>query len=395
MIGGGREGVIVSSTSEDARFLREGVIEVDAAMVGIGRDRWVSIDAAEATDERAAEIMRANRFDILPISSSGGVREYYGAKTWNDHSVIGKEALTHKDVVPLDTSIRDVIRGFATEGRLFYFLNDESRIVGLVSVTNLNARQVKLYLFGAISELEVRLGALISARVNEADLVAMTFGGTDKEKYDEVKKRYETDRANGVEVDFVEYLYLADLMRIAVAKGLHKVLGYSKTQFEKNFGSINDLRHRVAHPARSLVTGDHRVERLWKRIDRIEEALFALRLVDKACLVLCDLPVQYRVENFKKENLDLMRDRWEAITGAIERGVNLVNTFGIDRDTLTSANALIPIIYYLYQHPKVTLLGSTPFEARNAMAIRCWLTMALLNNVFGGQSDRTLGPVKE
>ncbi len=117
-------------------------------------------------------------------------------------------------------------------------------------------------------------------------------------------------------------------------------------------------------------------------------------LVMKACLVLCDLPVQYRVENFKKENLDLMRDRWEAIRGAIERGVNLVNTFSIDRDTLTSANALIPIIYYLYKHPKTTLLGSTPFEARNAMAIRCWLTMALLNNVFGGQSDRTLTEVR-
>jgi len=282
VIGGGKEGVMVNGSSDDARFLREGIVEVDAAMVGIGRGRWVSIDEAEATDERAKEIMWANRFDILPIISGGGVREYYGAKTWNDYSAISKEALTHRDVVPLNTSIRDVIRGFATEGRLFYFLSDESRIVGLVSVANLNARQVKLYLFGAISELEVRLGTLISARVGEADLVAMTFGGPNMGKYRAVKKRYEEDRASGVEADIVEYLYLSDFVDIVVAKGLYDMLGYSEGQFRESLKAIKDLRNMIAHPARSLVTGDHPVEWLWEGIDRIEEALFALRLVDMA-----------------------------------------------------------------------------------------------------------------
>lgn len=272
---------MVDGMPEDMRFLREGVVDVDAAMVGISKDRWVCIKA-EATDARPAEIMRANRFDIVPIISGGGVREYYKTDTWNEYSAISKKPLTHRDVIPLDTSVREVIRGFAMESRLFYFLSNESRIVGLVSVTNLNCRQVTLYLFGLVSELEVRLGSLISAYVTEAELVAMTFGGSEKDKYGDVKARFEEDQTNGVEVGFVEYLYLADLIRIAAAKGLHERLGYSKKRFEESIGSINDLRHRIAHPARSIVTHDHPVERLWKRIDRIEEALFALRLVDTA-----------------------------------------------------------------------------------------------------------------
>lgn len=136
-------------------------------------------------------------------------------------------------------------------------------------------------------------------------------------------------------------------------------------------------------------------EEIYGFVDRLNGDLTRKNDLDKdfvmkTCLVLCDLPVQYRVQSFNNKNLDLMRVLWTAIKDAIERGVNLVNTFGIDRDTLTSGNALIPVIYYLYRHPKTTLLGSTPFEARSSMAIRCWLTMALLNNVFGGQSDQVL-----
>jgi hypothetical protein len=115
----------------------------------------------------------------------------------------------------------------------------------------------------------------------------------------------------------------------------------------------------------------------------------------KTALVLCDLPVQYIARNFNIENLSLIEQRWERIKDAIQRGVELVNGFGIDRDTLTSVNALIPIIYYLYHRPGVTLRKSTQFDATNATRIRRWLTMAMLNNVFGGQSDSLLRDVRQ
>jgi hypothetical protein len=114
----------------------------------------------------------------------------------------------------------------------------------------------------------------------------------------------------------------------------------------------------------------------------------------KACLVLSDLSVQYRVSNFNKINLALIEKNWEAIKRAIENGVQLINDFGIDRDTLTSANALIPIIYYLYKHPKLDLLECTPSNVRNISLIRTWFTMALLNNVFGGHSDQVLSETR-
>jgi len=112
--------------------------------------------------------------------------------------------------------------------------------------------------------------------------------------------------------------------------------------------------------------------------------------VMKSCLVLSDLPVAYKVDNFTDRNLSLIESKWTGIKQAIEKAVDLINHFGIDRDTLTSANALIPLIYYLFQHPQVKIYGDTPDEVRNRTAICRWVTMSLLNNVFGGSSDSLL-----
>ena len=134
-------------------------------------------------------------------------------------------------------------------------------------------------------------------------------------------------------------------------------------------------------------------------MDRVNTQLtrrndFDKDFIMKSCLVLTDLPVAYKVQNFNNANLTTIRQHWPKIKKSVEFGVDLANSFGIDRDNLTSANALIPIIYYLFKNSGVSLRGSTPFEARNADAIRRWLIMALLNGVFGGTSDNMLRDIR-
>jgi uncharacterized protein with ParB-like and HNH nuclease domain len=134
------------------------------------------------------------------------------------------------------------------------------------------------------------------------------------------------------------------------------------------------------------------VERVNTQLTRRND--FDKDFIMKSCLVLTDLPVAYKVQNFNNTNLTTIRQHWPRIKKAIEQGVDLANSFGIDRDNLTSANALIPIIYYLFKNPGVSLRGSTPFEARNADWIRRWLIVALLNGVFGGTSDNMLRDIR-
>ncbi|MHB1563289.1 MAG: DUF262 domain-containing protein [Leptospirillum sp.] len=117
--------------------------------------------------------------------------------------------------------------------------------------------------------------------------------------------------------------------------------------------------------------------------------------VMKSCLVLLNLPVAYRVSSFTKETCSRIKERWDDVQSATRRAVDAANSFGIDENTLTSANALIPIAFYLYQHPKLTLREESAIEAANAARVRVWLLSSLFNRVFGGSSDSMLTKLRE
>ena len=262
---------------EDIYFQRESVVDINAAVVGVSSSKWKYLGEDEADENKAIALMKENRFDILPIMKEASIREYYQTNSWNNYNSVSRKYITHDDIIYFQTHIRDVIKGLANESRLFYFLGNEHKIVGLISVVNLNCRQIKIYLFSLLSELEIRLGNFIADNVTRDELMKITFDSTIKDKHEDVKARYTSDKAKGYDVPFVEYLYLSDLINVMIEKRLYSKLGYSRTFFEKHFGSLNEFRHNIAHPARSIINRADSVNKLWNKIDHIEEALFKLR----------------------------------------------------------------------------------------------------------------------
>lgn len=265
---------------DDYHFLLEGSVEINAAVVGIGKSRWVHLREDEASPERALRLMKAGRFDVIPIHRSDGlVREYYRAEKWGDLSAAVMSQIGYRDVIPLQTPIREVIRSFARppDGapRFFYFLSNEGRIAGLISVANLNSRYVQIYLFSLLCELETRLGKFVRGMNVTEDEIKRGLRG-------EQRRRFMSDRQGGLEEDAVQYMYLLDLLRFVRKRRLFGTLGYAEEGDFKRLEVINELRNYVAHPLKSLVTRAHTVERLWERIELIEDALFRLRNIDTA-----------------------------------------------------------------------------------------------------------------
>ncbi len=270
----------------DKHFVRENIVDVDAAVIGISRKAWKSFKDKEADLEKVREIMSKQRFDILPIESDSGVKEYFHTDRWNDFSSISRKQILGTDVIHYRTSLRDLIEGFASQSKQFFFLDDEEEVIGLVSIVHLNERQVKVYLFNLLSELEIRLSHFLSSRVSEETLMEMEFKISDEQNdkvlsYEKIKGNYKSDVKYGVDVSFTEYLYLSNFIRIIRKLGLHKDLGYSGKQYDK-LGSLNDLRNLVAHPNRSIITQPDSVGKLWKRIVRIEEAVDKLKNLQRA-----------------------------------------------------------------------------------------------------------------
>lgn len=134
------------------------------------------------------------------------------------------------------------------------------------------------------------------------------------------------------------------------------------------------------------------VDRLNNELDRKND--FDKDFVMRTCLVISDLDHRYKVNNFTTDALSTIQKKWPEIRVSLERTVRLVNRFGIDRDTLTSANALLPIAYFLSKIG-AALDGSTSSDASNRERIRRWLLGALLNSAFGGNSDQTIGLARQ
>ncbi len=116
----------------------------------------------------------------------------------------------------------------------------------------------------------------------------------------------------------------------------------------------------------------------------------------KSCLVLCDFSdIAFKVDNFNSQNMTKIENNWDNISRSIQSSVLLISSYGYNRDTLTSNNAVIPIAYYLNKinNPANYELSIKYKEDRNK--IFKWLTISLLKRAFGGQPDNVLRPIRQ
>lgn len=116
----------------------------------------------------------------------------------------------------------------------------------------------------------------------------------------------------------------------------------------------------------------------------------------KACLVLNDLgDIAFKVDNFNKANMKKIESNWETVCKSIRLAFKLVSSFGFNRDTLTSNNAIIPIAYHLLkiEHPENYV--SNINTAKDRIVIKKWLILTLLKKVFSGQPDNILRSIRK
>jgi len=129
--------------------------------------------------------------------------------------------------------------------------------------------------------------------------------------------------------------------------------------------------------------GREEIEGLLQKINKKGDGFgFSNEFLMRSCLVMTDAPVLYKVNSFKSENVQKIKDEWSNIAKAIEQTVDLLVEFGFSQSLLTSQNATIIIAYYLYKNGIVN--DSTKLE------IKKYLIHALLNGVYGSSQDQLI-----
>jgi len=116
----------------------------------------------------------------------------------------------------------------------------------------------------------------------------------------------------------------------------------------------------------------------------------------KSCLILSDFKdIAFKVDNFNTDNMQYIEERWGKFKSAIRKTLILVSSFGYNRDTLTSYNALIPIAYYIYRlDPPDNFVEAQKYTGERKIIFK-WLVISLLKKIYGGQPDGVLRPMRE
>ncbi|MEA3496796.1 MAG: DUF262 domain-containing protein [Bacteroidota bacterium] len=132
-------------------------------------------------------------------------------------------------------------------------------------------------------------------------------------------------------------------------------------------------------------------------VDSIRDKGYSISkdLILKSFLYLYSKDIKFRVTNFSKENAKDFETEWEKIRDSILSTFDLLKSFGFTDFTLTSKNAIIPVIYYLY-HKNIYKNFSTKTEFKeDREAIKKWLHIVLIKKIFGGTSDSVLSQIRK
>lgn len=133
--------------------------------------------------------------------------------------------------------------------------------------------------------------------------------------------------------------------------------------------------------------GRDEIEDFIKNLNNLGEGFaFNNDFLMRACLVLSDLPVLFKVNSFKSDNVELIKNNWPEIKMSLQKTVNLLVSFGFNRSLLTSQNAVIIIAYHFMK-------GGNDAE-KSIQGIRKYLLHALLKNIYGGQGDQVIASLR-
>ena len=111
--------------------------------------------------------------------------------------------------------------------------------------------------------------------------------------------------------------------------------------------------------------------------------------------MLADVDVRWKVANFNRVNMQKIEALWPQIEQAIRLAVETISGFGFTGKTLASANAVIPIVYYLFQRGSPPGFADSAAFKSDRQVIQRWLNIVLLKRTFGGVPDNVPRRMRE
>jgi uncharacterized protein with ParB-like and HNH nuclease domain len=118
-------------------------------------------------------------------------------------------------------------------------------------------------------------------------------------------------------------------------------------------------------------------------------------LILRTYLILFSDNIKFRVHNFSVKNAKEFESNWDDIRAAIVEAFQVVADFGYSEHSMTSKNAILPLIQYIYQSCKTKGFSTKVTYEADRKQIKKWLHAVLLHRIFGGQAEGVLKVIRD
>lgn len=116
--------------------------------------------------------------------------------------------------------------------------------------------------------------------------------------------------------------------------------------------------------------------------------------VIKSFLFLHHKSIKSQINSFNKDFCSKIEANWEKIRDSIYSLFDLLKSFGLDIHTLTSTNATMPILYYIYHKDVFKDFKDRVEYKEDREIIKKWLYKVLLRRAYGKSSDTALSKTR-
>lgn len=126
-------------------------------------------------------------------------------------------------------------------------------------------------------------------------------------------------------------------------------------------------------------------------VDRINQDFSISKdLILKGFLHLFHNSVKFQINSFDKNFIKFIETKWESIRDCFVETFKLLKSFGLEAKTLSSNNAVLPILYFVYHKNLTDKIVNSVSQKDNRDLVKKWLLRALILRPFGGSGDTVL-----
>lgn len=104
--------------------------------------------------------------------------------------------------------------------------------------------------------------------------------------------------------------------------------------------------------------------------------------------------IKFQVNNFKKENMDLIEMNWEKILFVLKITLNLFKSFGYSKDNLSSNVCILPVALYIFKNNIDMGIIDSQIFAEDRVLIKEWIIKSTLKRIFSG-TENILKPIRD